>query len=336
MVMKVLRESLRPLLNKYEIFSLINAANVRSPLLQANFVTSPEGFFEFSDKSKGIPILVPADKKLFNFRAEDIFTLRKNHILEIVYDIVNESYSGFKHAFSRYEFLRKFQVKENYRPYVQKGLNQNLKTIAYAQKLKKEFKHIGAFQTRNIPHFGHEKIIERLLEKCDHVVINPVVGPKKTGDVVIERLATIYRYISKAKFNGSLSFYPVSANMFYAGPREAVHHAVIRQRIGFHYFTVGRDHAGTDSAYQPEMAKVLIKQNSKSLGIKVFAHNGAAFCKECNNIVLVGDCSHSLEKMLDISGSDFRESLREKRIFKLADPKMQYKIFKLKTDIFEL
>ena len=333
--MKILRESLRPLLNKNEIFSLITAANVRSPLLEANFVTSPEGFLEFADKSKGIPILVPADKKLFEFQAEDVFTLPKSHVLKIVYDIINESYIGFKHAFCRFEFLSKFQVKANYQPYVQKVLDQNLNTIAYVQKLKKEFKHIGAFQTRNIPHFGHEKIIERLLEACDHIVINPVVGPKKTGDVVIERLTKIYRYISKAKYGGRLSFYPVSANMFYAGPREAVHHALIRQRIGFQHFTVGRDHAGASCAYEPEMATALIKQSRKKLEIEVLAHNGAAFCIDCDSVVLVGECPHSIEQMLDISGSDFRTSLREKKLFKLADENMQHEIFKLKADLFE-
>ena len=71
-------------MNKSEIFSLINAASVRSPLLHANFVTSPEGFLEFADKSKGIPILVPADKKLFDFQAGDVFTLSKSHVLQLV------------------------------------------------------------------------------------------------------------------------------------------------------------------------------------------------------------------------------------------------------------
>ena len=322
-------------MNKSEIFSLINAASVRSPLLHANFVTSPEGFLEFADKSKGIPILVPADKKLFDFQAGDVFTLSKSHVLQLVYAIINLSYIGFKHAFWNFEFLSNFQVKAKYRPYVQKVIDQNLKTIVHVQNLKKEFKHIGAFQTRNIPHFGHEKIIERLLEECDHIVINPLVGPKKSGDVVIERLQGIYKYISKTKYSGKLSFHPVCANMFYAGPREAVHHALIRQRIGFQHFTVGRDHAGADGAYEPEMATSLIKQNRKKFEIEVLAHNGAAFCTECDRVVLVGDCSHSIAQMVDISGSNFRASLRKKKLFKLADENMQYEIFKLKADLFE-
>ena len=264
MVMKILKVSSNDLLSKNEIFSLINAASAHSPTLYENYVTSKEGFFKFSDKSKGIPILVPADRKLFDFSAEDIFTLKKSDILDLVYGTVNEFYTGFKHAFYRFEFLSDFKVKKTYKPFVKKILNQNKEIINSVRKLKQEFKHVGAFQTRNIPHFGHEKILKCLLESCDHVVINPVIGPKKTGDVIIERLAEIYKYLSKTKYRGKISFHPVSANMFYAGPREAVHHALIRQRIGFDQFTVGRDHAGADNVYKPDLAAYLIDQNRKT------------------------------------------------------------------------
>ena len=323
------------MLNKNEIFSLINASNAYSPFLHENYVTSKEDYFKFSDKSKGIPILVPADRKLFNFTAEDVFTLRKSDIVELVYDISDEFYNGFKHAFHSFEFLRDFQVKSNHQAFVQKVFDQNTAVISSVRKLKREHKNVGAFQTRNIPHFGHEKILKCLLESCDHVVINPVIGPKKTGDVAIGRLAEIYEYLSKTKYGGKISFHPVWANMFYAGPREAVHHALIRQRIGFDQFTVGRDHAGADNVYKPEMAANLIDQNRKKFKIKVLTHAGAAFCTGCDKVILVGDCSHPVERMLDISGSAFRASLKEKRLFEFADKQMQHKIFKLKEDVFE-
>ena len=323
------------MLDKNELFSLINAANSYSPFLHQNHVTSKESFLKFSDKSKGIPILVPADKKLFNFTAKDVFKLKKAEILNLVYDIKNEFYTGFNHAFYCFKFLSDFQVKATYQPFVQKVLHQHQELITAVKRLKQDFKHVGAFQTRNIPHFGHEKILNILLESCDHVVVNPVVGPKKTGDIAIERLAGIYSYLSKTKYGKKISFHPVSANMFYAGPREAVHHALIRQRIGFHQFTVGRDHAGADNEYKAEMAAELIDQNKRKLKINVFTHPGAAFCIDCDEVILKGDCPHPLERMLDISGSDFRACLKEKRLFKYADKKMQHEIFKLKTDIFE-
>ncbi len=332
--MKILKGLSNALLSKNEIFSLINASNAYSPFLYENYVTSKEDYFKFSDKSKGIPILIPADRKLFTFTAEDVFTLRKSDIVELVYNIADENYTGFKHAFHNFQFLRKFQVKPNYQPFVQKVLDQNKEVINFVRKLKQGFKHVGAFQTRNIPHFGHEEIIKRLLESCNHVVINPVIGPKKSGDVAIERLAEIYKYLSRTKYGGKISFHPVSANMFYAGPREAVHHALIRQRIGFDQFTVGRDHAGADNMYKPEMAANLIDQNRNRLKIKVLTHAGAVYCTDCNKVILVGDCPHPVERMLDISGSAFRANLKEKKLFKFADKQIQHEIFTLKEDIF--
>ena len=76
--------------------------------------------------------------------------------------------------------------------------------------------------------------------------------------------------------------------MFYAGPREAVHHAVMRQRIGFNLFSVGRDHAGAQSVYSPFAATNYMKSVSAKLKISIWHHNGAAYCKKCGEAVLVG------------------------------------------------
>ena len=106
-------------------------------------------------------------------------------------------------------------------------------------------KKVGAFQSRNIPHLGHEKLINKLLEKCDVVIINPVCGVKKKGDVKTEVLKKAYDFLIKYHYGDKLVFAPLYASMFYAGPREALHHAVLREKLGFDYFIVGRDHAGT-------------------------------------------------------------------------------------------
>ena len=123
--------------------------------------------------------------------------------------------------------------------------------------------------------------------------------------------------------------------MFYAGPREAMHHTLIRQRIGFQHFTVGRDHAGAQSAYEPNMAPNFIKKNIHQIDIKVLVHSGAAFCPECNKVILIGDCSHPANEMVDISGEDFRSSLKNKLVFKLADMQMQSHLRKISGAMFE-
>ena len=331
-----MKRTLKSLLSNQEIFALINVANIRSSLLSTNAVTSPKEFFKFTDKANGIPILIPANKKLFYFGQNDFFHLSKKQILKSIYGLSDEKYVGFTHAFKQLSFLNNFEIKDIYKPYVDSFVKQNLNTIAQISSLKDKFKRVGAFQTRNIPHFGHEKIIQRMLDSCDHVVINPVIGPKKKGDVKLESLSDVFSFLTKSKYGAKISFQPIFANMFYAGPREAMHHALMRQRIGFQHFTVGRDHAGADHAYGPRMAPQYISQNRQQLKIDVMLHEGAACCHKCNDVILVGDCDQSSEDINDISGSDFRSSILARRIFKFADEKMQAYLLKNNMEIFEV
>ena len=78
-----------------------------------------------------------------------------------------------------------------------------------------------------------------------------------------------------------------------------------------------------------------ILQQIDRLKIQVMVHNGAAFCLECNKVILIGDCSHSIKSMVDISGSDFRSSLKAKSMFNLADPEMQKSLLKGNIEMFE-
>ena len=121
--------------------------------------------------------------------------------------------------------------------------------------------------------------------------------------------------------------------MFYARPREALHHANIRSVLGFKYFVVGRDHAGAENLYKSNAAFEMIKKNQKFLSIKIEKLLGAYYCKKCKKVVIKDkDCNHSL--LLNISGSEFRKCLEKKTYFKYADKKVQNFIFKLKNKLF--
>jgi sulfate adenylyltransferase len=336
MVVRNLRKRLQNILSNRELFLLFNIANIRSGLLTENFVSSTEDFLKFENKALGIPILIPADENILNFAKEDVFEIRTKQILETVYSLSDDTYVGFKHAFNKFKFLTHFEVKKAYQPYVEEIVQQNWNTIQYVDSLRNKFKDIGAFQTRNIPHFGHEKIMNRMLEHCDHLVINPVVGPKKRGDVTIKCLTNVFKYLTETKYKEKISFAPICANMFYAGPREAFHHTLMRQKIGFQHFTVGRDHAGAQKAYAPNMAAELIKQHKDKLEINVVLHKGAVFCDECDGTIILDECDHPFVSIKDISGTDFRASMVEKRLFPLADKKMQLHLFNSKIALFEL
>ena len=106
-----MRRTLKSLLSNQEIFALINVANIRSSLLSTNAVTSLEEFFTFTNKPNGIPILIPANKKLFHFGQNDLFHLSKKQILKSIYGLSDETYVGFTHAFEQLSFLNNFEIK---------------------------------------------------------------------------------------------------------------------------------------------------------------------------------------------------------------------------------
>ena len=322
-------------MDKTHFFNLINVGNISSGLLSENFAQSPEDFLNFPVNLKGLPILIAADPAVFEFSSEDVFELSDNEILTKVYNLANKEYVGYQHAFYSNNFLSCFKVKNSFKKIVEKIILQNQSVFDEVARIKEKYKIVGAFQTRNIPHFGHEKIIEHMLKVCDHVVINPVIGPKKSGDVKLEVLEMIYEYLISRKYGHRVSFLPIFANMFYAGPNEAIHHSILRQKVGFDLFSVGRDHAGAQAAYSPSLAVAQLVENEKNLNIKIFGHKGAVFCDTCNSAVLFGECDHDVEKYKDIAGTQFRLSIKNKEIFSFADKKMQSYLKSRNLEVFE-
>lgn len=111
---------------------------------------------------------------------------------------------------------------------------------------------VVAFQTRNVPHRSHEYLQKKALENVDGLFIQPVIGKKKTGEFKDEVIIKGYKillekYYPKGKY--LLGMLPIKMN--YAGPREAVMHALIRRNYGCTYMIIGRDHAGVGSFYPP-------------------------------------------------------------------------------------
>lgn len=215
---------------------------------------------------------------------------------------------------------------------VKEIINFNNESKKKIKNLKKKFSKICAFQTRNIPHLGHEEIIKKLLITFDHVVVNPVLGPKKAGDINYKLLYSAFDFLIKKKYKKKVSFVPIIANMFYAGPYEALHHANLRKSYGFDYFVIGRDHAGAQNAYKPHHAIKLADKYKKEIQINIVTLNGAYLCDDCKKIVIKGDCKHS-GKLRNISGTDFRECLITKSNYHYADLDMQKYLKKFKKII---
>ena len=169
---------------------------------------------------------------------------------------------------------------------------------------------IAAFQTRNVPHLGHEYVQKAALTFTDGLFINPLVGWKKPGDYRDEVIVEAYRALIEHYYPAeSVVFSVLRMEMRYAGPREAVHHAIVRKNFGATHFIVGRDHAGVGRFYGPYEAWEIFKE-FPDLGITPLFVREAFYCRKCGGMVNEKICPHGNEHRVRISGTKLREMIK--------------------------
>ena len=123
------------------------------------------------------------------------------------------------------------------------------------------------------------------------------------------------------------------ANMYYAGPREAIHHALLRRSVGFSHFIVGRDHAGAENIYHPNDAFNLLKTYKDKIDIFIITHQGSFFDRNKKKIIIKTD-NDSNEDLENIRGSDFREHIKGKTFFRHARRELQEYLYTLEDNYF--
>ncbi len=174
------------------------------------------------------------------------------------------------------------------------------------------WKTIVGFQTRNVPHRGHEYVQKAALTFADGLFINPLVGWKKPGDFKDEVIVKAYKVLIENYFpKDSVVFAVLRMEMRYAGPREAVHHAIVRKNFGCTHFIVGRDHAGVGNFYGPYEAWEIFRE-FPDLGIQPMFIREAFYCEKCGGIVNEKICPHDEEHRKRISGTKLREMIKRK------------------------
>lgn len=176
---------------------------------------------------------------------------------------------------------------------------------------KNGWEYVVAFQTRNPPHRSHEHLQKTALKKVDGLFINPVIGPKKKGDFRDEHIIGAYEELIKYHYpeNSSVlgTFHTI---MRYAGPKEAVFHALVRRNMGCTHMIIGRDHAGVGDYYGSyEAQEIFDNFTEDELGIKILKYENVTFCKGCGDMSEDNSCEHSIEDKIYLSGTKLREKL---------------------------
>ncbi len=170
---------------------------------------------------------------------------------------------------------------------------------------------IAAFQTRNAPHLGHEFVMKSALTFVDGLFVNPLVGWKKPGDFTDDAIVAAYEALLTNYFpRGSYVFSVLRASMHYAGPKEAVHHAIMRKNFGATHFIVGRDHAGVGKYYGPYDAWKAFEE-FPDLGITPLFLREFFYCTKCGGVVNEKICPHDESSRIRISGTEIRKMLME-------------------------
>jgi sulfate adenylyltransferase len=174
---------------------------------------------------------------------------------------------------------------------------------------EKGWRTVVGFQTRNTPHIGHEYVQKTALTFVDGIFINPVIGRKKKGDFKDEVILASYEELIKNYYLKERAVMAIlQMEMRYAGPREAIFHAVIRKNFGCTHIIIGRDHAGVGTYYHPYAAQDIFEE-FPDLGIIPLFFRSFYYCKKCLSVVNEKICPHPPSEQIQFSGTKIRDML---------------------------
>jgi len=241
---------------------------------------------------------------------EDVYSYDKQATMSGVYGTNDESHPGVVKTNSMKDFLVGGKID-----YIQRQneteIRKHRMTPTQTRELfeKAGWKTIVAFQTRNPPHVAHEMLQKTAITTRDGVFVNPLIGKKKPGDFKDEIIVKAYEVmIEKYYPENKCQLATLHTEMKYAGPREAIHHAIMRQNYGCTHIIIGRDHAGVGKFYDPFAAHKIF-DDYPELEIEPIFFPAFFYCNKCLTFTNPNVCPCAPEHREQISGTKMREMI---------------------------
>tara|TARA_B100000035_G_scaffold17429_2_gene13934 strand:- start:510 stop:1694 length:1185 start_codon:yes stop_codon:yes gene_type:complete len=309
-------------MSKSEVISVANDMKLENGLFWPTPVvnlTDKEVEFKEGDSVALIDPNVDGEEIIAIQEIKKIETLDSNeidNIVEKVYGTKDKSHPGVQTFYDQGNILVSGDVKVLNFSYFEKDFGETFRTAMQIRSSieSKGWKNVVAFQTRNPMHRAHEELCRMAGERvdADGILIHMLLGKLKPGDIPADVRDSAIRTMVDHYFpKDYVMITGYGFDMLYAGPREALLHAVFRQNCGCSYLIVGRDHAGVGDFYGAFDAQDIFDNiPAEALEIKIFKADHTAYSKKLNKVVMMRDVDdHTKDDFVLLSGTKVREML---------------------------
>ncbi len=275
----------------------------------------PEDFIKDVKRSELAAICDGGFKDVYAvIKVSDIFKRDKGIEAKEVYGTKDLSHPGVERIYSEPEWLVGGEIIAIKLPEHHPSIKAHYLTPKETRSvfISRGYRRVVGFQTRNPLHRAHEYIVKCALETVDGLLLHPLVGPTKSDDIPSEVRMRCYEVLIEKYFPKERVVLAVNPSpMWYAGPREAIFHAIVRKNYGCTHFIIGRDHAGVGNFYDPFAAHRIFDQFTlDEIGIVPIFFDDSFYCSKCENMATSKVCPHGVEDRVYFSGTKVRNQLK--------------------------